>query len=80
MQHFARAAEDCQLQALSTDSAVGFNERLGWERWRGPLAAHTPRGLTPTPDDIVLIRSTPTTPALDLTSRLIAHDRGEHPW
>jgi len=82
MRRFAREAEDCQLHALATDSAPGFYERLGWERWRGPLAARTPHGLEPTPrpDDVVLIRRTPTTPALDLTARLIAHDRCEHPW
>jgi aminoglycoside 2'-N-acetyltransferase I len=82
MRRFAAEAADCQLHALATDSAPGFYERLGWERWRGPLAARTPRGLEPTPvdGDIVLIHGTPTTPALDLTARLIAHDRPHHPW
>jgi aminoglycoside 2'-N-acetyltransferase I len=80
MQRFAREAAGFQLNALSSEQAVGFYERLGWERWLGPTAGHTPRGLQPTPDDTVLIRRTPTTPALDLTTRLIADDRGGHPW
>jgi len=80
MRRFAQEAEDCQMQALSTDSAAGFYERLGWERWRGPTAGRTLQGLQPTPDDFVLIRRTPTTPALDPATRLIADDRGGHPW
>ena len=82
LRRFAEEATDCQLHALATDSAPGFYEQLGWERWRGPLAARTPEGLEPTPEsgDVVLIRRTPTTPALDLTARLIAHDRPHHPW
>ena len=80
MQRFAQEAAGCQLNALSSEQAVGFYERLGWERWRGPTAVRTPQGLQPTPDDIVLIRRTPTTPALDLTTRLIADDRGGPPW
>jgi aminoglycoside 2'-N-acetyltransferase I len=80
MERFAREAAGYQLQALSTDSAAGFYQQLGWERWQGPTAACTLAGLRPTPDDIVLIRRTATTPALDLTSRLIADDRGGQPW
>lgn len=79
MQQLAQAAAGCQLQALSTDNAAGFYERLGWERWRGPTAGRTPRGLQLT-DDLVLIRRTATTPALDLSSRLTADDRGGTPW
>ena len=80
MQRFAREAAGYQLNALSSEQAVGFYERLGWERWRGPLAARTPAGLEPTPGHLVLIHRTPTTPALDLDGRLIAHDRPHHPW
>jgi GNAT superfamily N-acetyltransferase len=80
MDRFACEAEGYELQALSTDSAVGFYERLGWECWQGPTAARTPEGLRPTPDDIALVRRTATTHALDLTARLIANDRGGSPW
>jgi aminoglycoside 2'-N-acetyltransferase I len=79
MQRLAREAAGCKLQALSTDAAAGFYERLGWERWRGPTAGRTPRGLQPT-DDLILIRRTATTPPLDLSSRLTADDRGGTPW
>lgn len=68
------------MRCLTRTKAVGFYERLGWERWRGPIAARTPQGLQPTPDDTVLIRRTQTTPALDLTTLLIADHRGGHPW
>jgi aminoglycoside 2'-N-acetyltransferase I len=80
MERLAREAAGYQLQALSTDSAAGFYERLGWERWQGPTAGRTPEGLRPTPDVVVLIRRTATTPTLDLTARLIADDRGGQPW
>lgn len=41
-----------ELGALgATDEAIALYERHGWERWRGPLAALTPDGLTPTPDE-----------------------------
>lgn len=79
MQRLAQEAAACQLQALSTDNAAGFYERLGWERWQGPTAGRSPRGLHPT-DDLVLIRRTTTTPALDSTALLIADDRGGSPW
>ena len=79
MRRLAQEAEDCQLQALSTDEAAGFYEHLGWERWRGQTAGRTAEGLQTT-DDIVLIRRTPTTPPLDLTTRLIADERGGSPW
>jgi aminoglycoside 2'-N-acetyltransferase I len=79
MRRLARETAACQLQALSTDDAAGFYERLGWERWRGPTAGHTPQGLQAT-NDLVLIHRTSTTPALDLTTLLIADDRGGQPW
>jgi aminoglycoside 2'-N-acetyltransferase I len=80
MHRIAYETAGYQLQALSSERAIGFYERLGWERWQGPTAVRTPRGLQPTPDDIVLIRRTPTTPVLDLSRCLIADDRGGSPW
>jgi aminoglycoside 2'-N-acetyltransferase I len=80
MERFAGEAAGYELNALSTDDAVPFYEKLGWERWLGPAAARTPQELTPTPNDIVMILRTPSTPALDLTARIIADYRGGQPW
>jgi aminoglycoside 2'-N-acetyltransferase I len=80
MHRFAQEATEYQLQALSSERAIAFYERLGWERWRGPTAVRTPQGLQPTPHDIVLIRRTSSTPALDLSRCLIADERGGSPW
>ena len=51
-----------ELAALSP-SAVEFYTRLGWELWRGPLFVRTPAGPEPTPDEEVMVRRTPHTPA-----------------
>ena len=80
MRRFAVEAAGYDLNALASERAVGFYERLGWERWKGPTAVRKPEGLEPTPEDTVLILRTPSTPALDLTARLIADERAEHPW
>jgi aminoglycoside 2'-N-acetyltransferase I len=79
MQRLDLESAGCELQALSTDDAAGFYERLGWELWQGPKAGRTAHGLQPT-TDIVMIRRTATTPALDVTSLLVADDRGGTPW
>src|SRR2546426_4735939 len=80
MERFAREAAAYQLQALSSEEAAGVYERLGWERWRGPTAARTQQRPRATPNDVILVRRTPITPALDLTSLLMADDRGGQPW
>lgn len=71
-----------ELGGLST-SRVSFYERLGWERWRGPTGVRSPEGLTPTPDDTVMILRTPHTPpgvVNDGATWLICEPRGESPW
>ncbi len=35
----------------STDEGLGFYAARGWQTWRGPLAALTPDGLRPTPEE-----------------------------
>ena len=43
----------------ATDAAMKLYTAAGWEPWRGPLAALTPGGIVPTPDEqgAVLVRS-----------------------
>jgi len=70
-----------ELAALCP-SAPEFYERLGWQRWRGPLAIRKREALEPTPDDeVVMIRRLAGTPAtLDDTSLLTAEWREGEPW
>jgi aminoglycoside 2'-N-acetyltransferase I len=80
MQRLAEEIRVYQLGGLST-GRPSFYERLGWERWHGPLAMRSPDGqLIPTPGETVLILRTPTTPALDTRASLIAEWRPEQPW
>jgi hypothetical protein len=80
MQRFAREAADYELNALSSERAPAFYERLNWERWRGPTGVRTAQGTQPTPDDIVLILRTQTTPVLNLDAGLLADNRPGQPW
>ena len=51
MRRLAEAAEADGFELGGLESELrGFYEPLGWLRWRGPLAAMTPAGLVPTPD------------------------------
>jgi aminoglycoside 2'-N-acetyltransferase I len=60
---------------------VGFHERLGWERWRGPLAGRSADGLIPTPDqDGVMVLRLPHTPALDLEALLTIERQPARIW
>ncbi len=80
MQRLAEEIGIYQLGGLSTDRPT-FYERLGWERWRGPLAMRSPEGqLVPTPGETVLILRTSNTPPLDTQALLIAEWRPEQPW
>jgi aminoglycoside 2'-N-acetyltransferase I len=48
-----------------------FYERLGWQKWRGPLAGRGEQGLIPTPDQTgIMVLRLSQTPALDLHSAL----------
>ncbi len=71
---------DYDLGALSP-SEPALYARLGWEPWRGPLFIRTDDGLQPTPDEGVMIRRLPGTPAdLDVTARLSAEWRPGELW
>ncbi|MGH2539305.1 MAG: GNAT family N-acetyltransferase [Actinomycetota bacterium] len=70
-----------ELGALDT-GLTGFYERLGWERWRGPTAVRTERGVigTPEEDGHVMVRRTPTTPELHLDAPISCDWRAGDVW
>ena len=67
------------LGALSP-SQPGWYERLGWERWQGPLFIVKDGVAEATPDECVLIYRTPRTGALDLTAPLTGEWRPFEFW
>ena len=54
--------------------------KLGWIRWRGPLAIRQPGGLLFTPEEEVMIWRLPKTPELDLEAPLSAEWRQGELW
>jgi aminoglycoside 2'-N-acetyltransferase I len=80
MKRLAQEIRAYDLGALSP-SDDGFYERLGWERWRGPLFIRGDGRLLPTPDEQVMILRTPGTPAdLDLDAAMSAEWRRGELW
>jgi len=80
MQRLAAAVRDFELAALSP-SAPAFYERLGWERWRGPLFIRTDDGLLlSTDEEQLMILRLPRTPPLDLDAPLSAEWRRGELW
>ena len=73
--------QEYELAALSPFN-VEYYERLGWERWHGPLFIRTREGnLLPSPDDEeVMIYRLPQTPGLDLSAPLSAEWREGELW
>ena len=70
MSHVASVVGDYDIACLETER-VAFYERLGWERWRGPLAGRSDKGLIPTPDQQgVMVLRLPRTPELDPSALL----------
>ena len=67
------------LAALSPADAAWY-ERLGWERWRGPLFIVKDGVAQATPDDEVLVYRTPRTGALDLDAALTGEWRPFELW
>lgn len=63
--------EGYQLGGLSPFDD-GFYARLGWERWTGPLAVRTERGLVSTPDEELMVLRLPRSPRTLDTSRGIS--------
>ena len=79
MRKLAEEITDFELGGLST-GRFSFYERLGWERWLGPLAIRTDEGLLPTPKDRVMVLRLPQTPKLDLETTLTAEWREGELW
>jgi aminoglycoside 2'-N-acetyltransferase I len=70
MRCLALAVVDYDIACLSTER-ITFYERLGWVKWRGPLAGRSDDGLIPTPEEQgVMILRLPRTPPLDLSALL----------
>jgi aminoglycoside 2'-N-acetyltransferase I len=72
---------DHELGGLSTGRR-SFYERLGWLRWRGPLAVRTTVGDVPTPLEggAVFVLPTRRFPAPDLDARLVCDERNGDDW
>ena len=67
--------------ALSaTEQAMPLYERLGWQRWRGPLSALTPRGVERTPDDDDSVFVLPVSGTMDLGGELTCDWRAGDVW
>jgi aminoglycoside 2'-N-acetyltransferase I len=69
------------LGALSTtDDGIPLYESRGWRLWRGPTAALTPTGLTPTPDDDESVYVLPGEVPLDLDGEIACDWRDGDVW
>jgi len=70
-----------RLGALAT-GVVGFYEQLGWLPWVGPTSVRTDTGLVRTSeeDGNVFVRSTPTSPELDLSAPISCEWRPGDVW
>src|SRR5215211_7341351 len=81
MKYLVDEIQDYELAALSPFS-VEYYERLGWERWRGPLFIRTKEGnLLPSLDDEeVMIYRLPQTPIFDFNAPLSAEWREGELW
>jgi aminoglycoside 2'-N-acetyltransferase I len=79
MQHLQRAIQNYPFAALSPARADWYL-KLGWERWRGPLAIHRDGSLRPTPGETLLICRTPHTPNLDLGAPIVGEWRSFSDW
>ena len=73
--------ERYELGALSTGIA-GFYERFGWAVWRGPSFCRMDEGPVRTADDdgAVMVRLTPSSPALDLWAPISCEPRSGDVW
>jgi aminoglycoside 2'-N-acetyltransferase I len=79
MRRLAAEVVDFDLAALSP-SDEAFYARLGWERWRGPLAIRAAHGILATPDEEAMVLRLPATPPLDLGAPLSAEWRDGELW
>ena len=79
LQRLALEIQAYDIGALSPGPTTLY-ERLGWEKWRGPLSVRTGEGMMPTPDEEVLILRLPGSPALDLDASLAVDWRPGEIW
>jgi aminoglycoside 2'-N-acetyltransferase I len=79
LEQVIRGAYD--LGALgSTKMAMGFYAARGWQPWRGPTSALTPRGIERTPGDDGGVLVFPVAVELDLCSEITADWRDADVW
>ncbi len=79
MRRLQDEVSDFDLAALSPSDA-GWYERLGWERWQGPLFIVKDGAVQPTPDDEVLVYRTLRSGELDLDAALTGEWRPFELW
>jgi aminoglycoside 2'-N-acetyltransferase I len=70
-----------EIGALGTGSQP-FYERLGWQVWRGPSSVRLAEGDQPTPDEdgYIMVLTTPSTAAVDLTGPISCEWRPGDVW
>lgn len=79
LEQFPSQVEQFDLAALCPATETLYS-RLGWRYWRGPLAVRTDRAVVPSPDEHVMVLSTPQTPSLDLDMPLSVEWRPGEVW
>lgn len=81
MRRVAQEIGGFDLGALSP-AVPEWYERLGWERWRGPLRIEKDGVVEATSyeDELVMVYRTPRTGALDLAAPLTGEWRSFEPW
>jgi aminoglycoside 2'-N-acetyltransferase I len=80
MRVLAGSIGDYEIACLQTDKPA-FYERLGWERWRGPLAGRDGDRIIATPEQQgVMVLRLPRTPPLDLDAGLSIERQPSRIW
>ena len=79
MQRLALELGAYDLAALSP-SGTTLYDRLGWERWRGPLSVRTAGGLVASPDEELMVLRLAGSPELDLNAPLAVDWRPGEVW
>lgn len=79
MQRLALELGAYDIGALSP-AATTLYERLGWERWRGPLSVRTLGGVVETPEEEVMVLRLPGSAKLDLAAPLAVDWRPGEVW
>jgi aminoglycoside 2'-N-acetyltransferase I len=80
MRQLASGIDDYEIACLETERPT-FYTRLGWERWRGPLAVAEASRITPTPEQRgILVLRTGHTPKVDLDTTLTIESLNGRSW